>query len=371
MVNPVVESGDFMNRRVVFLVVFLLALAVPTAYAQVEADAVRHIVQPGDTLYRIALRYGIPMDTIATANNIVDYSRILTGQELVIPGLSQPTTSTDVVNPLIAGTPITHEVTYGDTLEAIATKYGTTVDLILKGNNIVNANYISPGLTLNIWSSSAADAETAGAAVSGAGGQNVTHTIKRGEILARIAQEYGVSVADLIRANNLSNPDRIMAGQQLIIPGVSAEVAARQQAIDYAALQGTNYDRGLVSHPEPAIKTGKFILVDLSESMTYAFQDGKMVYSALVSTGLPATPTVVGQFRIYIRYEAQTMSGPGYYLPGVPYVQYFYSGYALHGTYWHNNFGQPMSHGCVNLRNDDALWFFNFGEVGTPVHVQY
>ena len=43
------------------------------------------------------------------------------------------------------------------------------------------------------------------------------------------------------------------------------------------------------------------------------------------------------------------MSGPGYYLPGVPYVMYFYQGYGLHGTYWHDNFGQPMSHGCVNL----------------------
>jgi LysM repeat protein len=364
------RNGDFMRQRVILLVLILLVAAVPTAYAQVESEPVRHIVQPGDTLYRIALRYGVPMDSIASANNIADYSRILTGQELVIPGLSLPTSSADVINPLIAGTPIVHEVTYGDTLEAIANKYSTTVDLILKGNNIVNANYISPGLKLNIWSSTAAAAENASAAVGGAGGQNATHTVQRGEILASIARQYGVSVADVIRANNITNPDRILAGQQLIIPGVSAEVAARQ-GMDYASLQGTNYDRGLVTHPDPAVKTGKFILVDLSESMTYAFLDGKLVYSALVSTGLPATPTVVGQFRIYLRYDAQTMSGPGYYLPGVPYVQYFYQGYALHGTYWHSNFGQPMSHGCVNLRNDDALWFYNFGEIGTPVYVQY
>ncbi len=48
----------------------------------------------------------------------------------------------------------------------------------------------------------------------------------------------------------------------------------------------------------------------------------------------------------------------------------FYQGYGIHGTYWHDNFGTPMSHGCVNLRNDDAKWFFEFSEVGTPVIVR-
>ncbi len=61
------------------------------------------------------------------------------------------------------------------------------------------------------------------------------------------------------------------------------------------------------------------------------------------------------------------MRGPGYDLPGVPYTMYFYKGYALHGTYWHNNFGHPMSHGCVNLRTSDAGWLFNWASVGTPV----
>jgi lipoprotein-anchoring transpeptidase ErfK/SrfK len=65
------------------------------------------------------------------------------------------------------------------------------------------------------------------------------------------------------------------------------------------------------------------------------------------------------------------MSGPGYYLPNVQWVMYFYQGYGFHGTYWHNNFGNPMSHGCVNMTNDDALWLFNFASVGTNVWVQW
>jgi lipoprotein-anchoring transpeptidase ErfK/SrfK len=50
---------------------------------------------------------------------------------------------------------------------------------------------------------------------------------------------------------------------------------------------------------------------------------------------------------------------------------YFYQGYALHGTYWHSNFGQPMSHGCVNMRTPDAEWLYQFAPVGTAVRVQY
>jgi lipoprotein-anchoring transpeptidase ErfK/SrfK len=92
--------------------------------------------------------------------------------------------------------------------------------------------------------------------------------------------------------------------------------------------------------------------------------------TVIVSTGLWGTPTVQGDYRIYWKLTSQTMSGPGYYLPGVPWVMYFYQGYAIHGTYWHNNFGQPMSHGCVNLPTDQAEWFFRWAEVGTPVHVQ-
>ena len=73
----------------------------------------------------------------------------------------------------------------------------------------------------------------------------------------------------------------------------------------------------------------------------------------IISSGKKGTPTVTGTFRIYVKYSSAPMSGPGYYLPGVPYVMYFYKDYGLHGTYWHNNFGTPMSHGCVNLKTEN------------------
>ena len=111
--------------------------------------------------------------------------------------------------------------------------------------------------------------------------------------------------------------------------------------------------------------TEKWIDVDLSEQRVVAYEGLQAVRAFIVSTGLPATPTVQGQFRIRMKVRSQTMSGGsaqyGYYsLPNVEWVQYFYADYAFHGTYWHNNFGQPMSHGCVNMTNDDARWLFDW-----------
>lgn len=98
----------------------------------------------------------------------------------------------------------------------------------------------------------------------------------------------------------------------------------------------------------------KWIEIDLSEQKLRAWQGGQLFLETLVSTGKWA-PTPTGEFRIWVKYKYTKMSGGSkakntyYYLPNVPYTMYFHNGYGLHGTYWHNNFGQRMSHGCVNL----------------------
>ena len=115
----------------------------------------------------------------------------------------------------------------------------------------------------------------------------------------------------------------------------------------------------------------RWIDVDLSQQMVYAYEGSQLVDSFLVSTGTSAHPTVTGRYHIYVKYLFDDMTGPGYYLPDVPYVMYFYSGYSLHGTYWHHNFGTPMSHGCINMYTPDAEWLFNWASVGTLVNVHY
>ena len=114
-----------------------------------------------------------------------------------------------------------------------------------------------------------------------------------------------------------------------------------------------------------------WIDVNLSEQMLYAYEGNTIVASFLVSTGVPAYPTVTGQYHIYIKLVSTLMAGTGYYLPDVPYTMYFYKGYGLHGTYWHSNFGHPMSHGCVNMYTPDAEWLFYWASEGTLVNIHY
>lgn len=110
----------------------------------------------------------------------------------------------------------------------------------------------------------------------------------------------------------------------------------------------------------------KRIEVDLTNQRVYAYEGDEKVYDFVVSTGKwGRTPT--GEFTIWTKIRYQKMSGGNqalgtyYYLPNVPYIMFFSNaevpasrGFSLHGTYWHNNFGEPMSHGCINMRNEDA-----------------
>lgn len=131
------------------------------------------------------------------------------------------------------------------------------------------------------------------------------------------------------------------------------------------------YEEPAASVPDNVGSGERWIDVDLTNQMTYAYEGDQLVNSFVVSTGTWQHPTVTGQYQIYVKYRYADMSGPGYYLADVPYVMYFYKGYGLHGTYWHNNFGTPMSHGCVNLPTGDAGWLFDWASVGTLVNVHY
>lgn len=104
----------------------------------------------------------------------------------------------------------------------------------------------------------------------------------------------------------------------------------------------------------------RWIEVDLSEQKLRAWDGNQLYFETPVSTGLPGTPTPTGEFRIWIKLRYTKMEGGSgryyYYLPNVPYTMFFsndkipgWKGYGLHGTYWHNSFGTPRSHGCVNL----------------------
>ncbi len=179
----------------------------------------------------------------------------------------------------------------------------------------------------------------------------VTHIVEAGQELALIARQYGVEMDDILALNDISDPDLLYIGQELLIPAAGI------------------YEPTAETAPAAPTSSGKSILVSTDDQRIYAYEDGRLVHSHLTSTGRYETPTVLGDYKIYVKYLADDMSGPGYFLPQVPYTMYFYQGYGIHGTYWHNSFGRRMSHGCVNLPTEEAKWFFDWASVGTPVRV--
>jgi lipoprotein-anchoring transpeptidase ErfK/SrfK len=182
-------------------------------------------------------------------------------------------------------------------------------------------------------------------------GVTTTHIVEPGQELALIARQYGVDMQQIVALNDLANPDLLYVGQELTIPAAG------------------EYRPGQAEAPAPPATAGKAIVVSTAEQRIYAYENGQLIRSHLTSTGRTETPTVKGDFKIYVKYEADDMRGEDYFLPDVPYTMYFHAGYGIHGTYWHNSFGRPMSHGCVNLPTDEARWFFEWAEVNTPVRV--
>ena len=343
---------------------------------QPQSSGGRHVVQRGETLFRIATRYGLSVNALMAANGIGNPNTIYAGQVLTIPGSSGTTPPAAPDRPA-ATTGGTYIVQPGDTLFRIATRHGVTVAAMAQANSIANPSTIHVGQTLTIpaggSSAPADDGDSSPPVTTPPSSSGGTHVVQRGETLFRIATNNGITVEALRAANGLTG-NTIYVGQTLTIPGGSSTPAPPPTPVPADPPADPP-----PADPPPSDSTGgpgstvrgKQIVVDLSDQTTYAYQDGVMLRSFVVSTGLPATPTVTGDYAVYLKYESQHMSGPGYSLPGVPWVMYFYRGYGFHGTYWHNNFGNPMSHGCVNMRTSEAAWLFQFAPIGTPVHVQY
>jgi len=124
--------------------------------------------------------------------------------------------------------------------------------------------------------------------------------------------------------------------------------------------------------PGPVPGAAKSIVVSISQQLLWAYEGDTIVTSSLVSTGKPGFETPTGRFSISKKVEMQDMEGliggEYYDVDDVPDVMYFTGvGHAIHGAYWHNNFGAVMSHGCINLPLDVAAWLYDWTPMDTPV----
>lgn len=208
-------NGKNGRRNLKILVVMLTLLLSVVATSGLHAQqSTQHTVQRGETLVILASRYGTTWQAIASLNNLTNPNRIYAGQVLLIPAPSRPQ---------IVGT---YAVKAGDTLYALAQRYGTTVDNFVAVNAITETTRLSIGQILNVPASTVPSQPQVPTTPSVPTPNPVTppaagsyYFVQYGDTMYRIAARYGVNVYDLAEANGILNLNRIYAGQILRIPG--------------------------------------------------------------------------------------------------------------------------------------------------------
>lgn len=182
----------------------------------VAAGGAAYTVRSGDTLSELAQRHGVSVDSLVAENSISNPNHIVVGQTLTIPGQAgegaAPSSSTTSSSG--GGEAATHVVQSGESLAAIAKRYGLSVQQLAAANGITDVNTVWAGSLLRV----AAEPPPA-PGTGGGGGQAGTHTVAPGESLSTIAGRHGTTIAALVDANDLADANRIIAGQTLTVPG--------------------------------------------------------------------------------------------------------------------------------------------------------
>lgn len=284
-----------------------------------------------------------------------------------------------------------HIVEAGETLSEIARQYNTDVATLLALNNLSNANLVYVGQQL---------------VVSGGGGwERSSRANEEPDFDGPRYQRQGRSWDPQQSQPSFQRPDEGWQPQSSSYGQGRAGVAWEPQVNwgrptgqpirwaddeletegwepqysegdSYPARDGWEQQRGTQYGREVELTGEKWIDIDLSEQVLTAYQGDTAVRIFLISSGSATYPTVTGSFRTYARVEVQDMwggsqaDGTYYFQADVPWVQYFYEDYAIHGAYWHNNFGRPIGHGCINMRVEDSRWLYEWtGVTGIRVEV--
>jgi LysM repeat protein len=311
--------------------------------APLHQDAV-YVVKAGDSLLAIAQRYGISLQSIMAANRIDNPSLIYTGQRLVIPGSQPPEAA--------PAEPATHVVAPGETLSAIAQRYGVSLQALVEANSIGDASRIAVGQRLAIPAAGSNDSVPAAPAAAAPS----EYVVGPGEGLAAIAQQFNTTVAALAAVNGIGDPSRIYVGQRLIIPADAAAPAAQTTP------QG-----------------GLHFYVSISQQRCQLYRGEQLLYNWPCSTGRAGSGTKTGQFFVQSKIREAWGSRWGFYMPywlgiywaggsenGIHGLPYQPGGYPV----WANAVGTPITYGCVLLGANESQVLWDMAYIGMPVTIR-
>lgn len=365
-------------------VALILAVAAAFMWTAGRASASEeHVVQPGETLSQIAKAYGTTVAELQALNDLPDADFVWYGQRLLVETdagaepeelLSQAAGSAGAeglpgqAGPGADAEPedeedyLLYTVQPGDTLFLLAGKHGMSLSRLMAINGLSSEEWLQMGQELLVphtlapapLSAHAVSALQPPAPFAETGQvRPAFHTVQEGELLEDIAAWYGVNPAALARLNGMPNGSVPEPGQALRVP--SAEGLELLEGMD-----------GRLDEDRYPTLSERWIEVDLKEQLAIAYEGVVPVRVFVISSGVASSPTVTGEFRIWVKIGMQDMrggsraAGDAYHVTEVRHVQYFHEDYGFHGTYWHTNFGTPMSRGCVNMTEADAQWLFQW-----------
>lgn len=290
-----------------------------------------------------------------------------------------------------------HIVAAGQTLNQIAQQYGTDVKSLLQLNDLANPDLLYVGQKLVVEGGSYReqprweDEEPAPAARSEHPAAASWESQSSGESYRRAGMAWEPQASDesyrpagASWEPQTSERDARPSGSSWEPERSGRSERPADTSWEPQASENSSYLAGTSWEPQPTARAGreveasgeKWIDVDLSDQLLTAYQGDSAVRYFTISSGKSSTPTVTGSFRIYSRTELQDMSGGSraagdyYFQADVPWVQYFYQDYAIHGAYWHNMFGTPIGHGCINMRVEESRWLYEWtGTTGARVEV--
>lgn len=325
----------------------------------------------------------------------------------------------------------THIVQQGETLGQIAQRYGIGWQELAQWNGITDAGHIYPGQSLVLyggnsggqsWSSggsgsggsstwgNSGSSNSAPIASSGSGG---THVVQAGETLPGIAQRYGVTAPQLVRANNLSTPPTLYPGQTLVLPGGSSTGGSaswgNSSGATQAAQPSAQQNQRQWQTPEPTARqtqsayggghtpaaptqVGKVILISIAQQHLWAFENGRLVLQTPVTTGRPGADTPVGTYNVLAKYSPYRFISP--YPPGHEFyydpvdsnysLRITWNGHHIHDAPWRSDYGSGTnlphtnsrgqwatgSIGCVNVPTSAMAQLYQWADDGIQVVIQ-